>query len=122
MKIPIWLQSANGQLQIINASHITQDPEGNLHFTYVTKADESGDNFYICSATSFFRREYELGRKVNLEIITNSETDVQSNHFPERQFVTEANYSAFKGRETKLWCLYGGNPKPNIRYPWNWQP
>ena len=39
---------------------MTVDPEGNLHFSNVTRHDASEDSTYACSAVSYFRFDYFL--------------------------------------------------------------
>lgn len=64
-----WIiQSLTGALRSLNSSRITVDPEGNLHFSNVTREDALDDATYACSATSYFRNEYKLGNKIALKV------------------------------------------------------
>ena len=47
---------------------MTVDPEGYLHFSNVTKKDNSDEFLYACSAASYFRNEYKLGNKIWLQV------------------------------------------------------
>ena len=33
-----------------------------------------------------------------------------------KQYVTRKNHVAYRGKEVKMWCLYGGTPLPEIRW------
>ena len=62
------LQSTNGALKTINSSRLTVDVEGYLHFSNVTRKDNSDKSMYACSAASYFRNEYKLGNKIWLQV------------------------------------------------------
>ena len=47
---------------------MTVDPEGYLHFSNVTKKDNSDEFLYACSASSGFRNEIKLGNRVFLQV------------------------------------------------------
>ena len=47
---------------------MTVDPEGYLHFSNVTKKDNSNELLYACSASSGFREEFKLGNRVFLQV------------------------------------------------------
>ena len=110
-------QSLNGALKTINSSRLTVDVEGYLHFSNVTRKDNSDDFLYACSAASYFRNEYKLGNKVHLQVIqSGSSAGLQNKHEPVRQYVTRKNHIAYRGKEVKMWCIFGGTPLPEIRY------
>ena len=44
------------------------DVEGYLHFSNVTRKDNSDKSMYACSAASYFRNEYKLGNKIWLQV------------------------------------------------------
>jgi len=113
-----WMiQSINGALKSINSTRLTVDPEGNLWFSNVTRRDAFDAYLYTCSAASFFRQEYKLGNRVFLKILqSNSSAGLQDKHQPERQYVTEKNHIAYRGKTARMWCIYGGSPLPEIRW------
>ena len=61
-------QRTNGALKTTNSSRMTVDPEGYLHFSNVTKKDNSDEFLYACSASSGFRNEIKLGNRVFLQV------------------------------------------------------
>ena len=110
-----WMiTSSSGALTSINSSRLTVDPEGNLHFSNITKEDELTDNgAFACSATSFFRTEYKIGRKVFLKV-KSSGTSGPISHAPVTQYVSPTHVSAFRGQNLELHCIYGGTPLPDV--------
>ena len=101
-------------LKTINTSRLTVDPEGKLWFSNVTRKDSSEDFLYSCSAASYFRNEYKLGNRIHLQVIQSesSATRLQNKREPIEQYVTQRNAVAYRGKEKKLWCIYGGTPLP----------
>ncbi|KAG8240341.1 hypothetical protein J437_LFUL000816 [Ladona fulva] len=112
-----WLiQNADGGIKSINNSRMTLDPEGNLWFSNVTKADASDDFTYACSATSLFRNEYKVGNRVMLNVKSSGASGSQSYHEPIAQYVSRNNEVALRGKKVEIYCIFGGTPLPEIRW------
>ena len=112
-----WMLQGQNWLKTINSSRLTVDPEGKLWFSNVTRKDSSEDFLYACSAASYFRNEYKLGNRVHLQVIqSGSSSGLQNKHEPVEQYVTRRNEVAYRGKEKKIWCIYGGTPLPEIRW------
>lgn len=112
-----WMLQGQNWLKTINSSRLTVDPEGKLWFSNVTRKDSSEDFLYACSAASYFRNEYKLGNRVHLQVIqSGSSSGLQNKHEPVQQYVSRRNDVAFRGKEARLWCVFGGTPLPEIRW------
>ncbi|KAJ8955459.1 hypothetical protein NQ318_003559 [Aromia moschata] len=85
----------NGGFKTINSSRMTLDPEGNL-----------------CS-TSTTKYEYKYGNRVLLNVISSGVSAAQNKREPERQYVTRKNEVAYRGKQSELYCIYGGTMKEN---------
>ena len=105
-----WMLQGQNWLKTINSSRLTVDPEGNLWFSNVTRKDASEDFLYACSAASYFRNEYKLGNRVHMQVIqSGSSSGLQNKHEPVQQYLSRRNDVAFRGKEMKIWCIFGGN-------------
>lgn len=93
---------------------MTLDPEGNLWFSNVTRADSSEDFFYACAATSLFRNEYKLGNRVLMRVVASGISPTQNRYQPTLQYVSRKNEVALRGKKIELFCIYGGTPLPQI--------
>ena len=49
-------------------------------------------------------------------IQSGSSAGLQNKHEPVQQYVTRRNEVAFRGKEKRLWCIFGGTPLPEIRW------
>lgn len=107
--------STSGSLRSINSSRLTVDPEGRLHFSNVTREDEIEDGMYACSATSFFRTEYKIGKKVQLRV-DSSGSPGQASFAPIKHYLSPPNVPALRGQRLELHCIYGGTPLPDITW------
>lgn len=107
--------SSSGSLRSINSSRLTVDPEGRLHFSNVTREDIIEDGMYACSATSFFRTEYKIGKKIQL-MVESSGSSGQSSYPPTKHYVSPPNVPALRGQKLELHCIYGGTPLPDITW------
>lgn len=104
-----WIYNyMNGGLKTINSSRMTLDPEGNLWFSNLTKADETDDFMYACAATSPTKYEYKYGNRVLLNVISTGVTGSQNKHEPVLQYVTRKNEVAYRGKRAELYCIFGG--------------
>lgn len=110
-----WMiMSSTGALHSINSSRLTIDPEGKLHFSNVTKADQLDNSLYACSAASHFRTEYKVGRKTKL-IVQSRSTGLINHHPPVAQYLSPPVVSALRGQKSLLLhCIYGGTPLPEV--------
>lgn len=118
-----WLiQDTNGGIRSINNSRMTLDPEGNLHFSNVTRADKSDDFYYTCSAASLFQNEFKLGNRVLLDVIQTGISPTQNRYQPTLQYVTRKNEVALRGKKVEMYCIYGGTPLPQTIWSKNGQP
>lgn len=102
----------SGEIQTIDDSpRITFDPHGNLWFSSVNVDDALKNAQYTCAATSSFRNQYKLGKRVQLKVIrANKDNDgmkIVSNS-PIMQYVTSPHVVALRGQRTELFCIYGG--------------
>ncbi|XP_034938315.1 neuroglian isoform X2 [Chelonus insularis] len=108
-----WMiQDTQGIIKSINNSRMTLDPEGNLWFSNVTKADASDDFYYACAATSLYRQEYKVGNRNLLNVISAGSSTSQNKHEPVKQYVSRKNEVALRGKQIELFCIYGGTPLP----------
>lgn len=112
--IIFWMiMSSTGALHSINSSRLTVDPEGRLHFSNVTKADQLHNAQYACSATSYYRTEYKVGRKTKLNVQSRS-TGLVNHNAPVAQYVSPSSVPALRGQKLMLHCIYGGTPLPDV--------
>lgn len=112
--IIFWMiMSSTGALHSINSSRLTVDPEGKLHFSNVTKTDQLDNALYACSATSYYRTEYKVGRKTKL-IVQPKSTGLVNHHPPEAQYLSPTLVPALRGQKLQLHCIYGGTPLPDV--------
>ncbi|XP_049817561.1 neuroglian isoform X2 [Aethina tumida] len=102
----------NGAFKTINSSRMTLDPEGNLWFSNLTKADVTDDFMYACAATSPTKYEYKYGNRVLLNVISNGVSAAQNKFAPVMQYVTRKNEVAYRGKRAELFCIFGGTPLP----------
>ena len=108
--------SSSGALRSINSSRLTVDPEGRLHFSNVTREDVMEDgSSYACSATSHFRTEYKIGRKVRLRV-DSSGSSGQFSHPPTKHYTSPPSVPALRGQKLELHCIFGGTPLPDITW------
>ncbi|XP_043273621.1 neuroglian isoform X2 [Venturia canescens] len=108
-----WLiQDAEGKIKSINNTRMTLDPEGNLWFSNVTRADASNDFYYACAATSLYRKEYKVGNRFQLNVVSTGSSANQNKHEPVKQYVSRKNEVALRGKKIELYCIYGGTPLP----------
>lgn len=103
----IYLYS-NGAFKTINSSRMTLDPEGNLWFSNLTKADVINDFMYACAATSPTKFEYKYGNRVLLNVVSSGVSASQNKHEPVLQYVTRKNEVAYRGKRAELFCIFGG--------------
>jgi len=112
--IIFWMiLSSSGALHSINSSRLTVDPEGKLHFSNVTKSDQLENALYACSATSYHRTEYKVGRKTKL-IVQHRSAGLANHHAPVAQYLSPPQVQALRGQKLVLHCIYGGTPLPEI--------
>ncbi|XP_060537044.1 neuroglian isoform X2 [Cylas formicarius] len=102
----------NGAFKTINSSRMTLDPEGNLWFSNLTKADNTNDFMYACAATSPTKYEYKYGNRVLLNVVSTGVSASQYKHEPVLQYVTRKNEVAYRGKRAELFCIFGGTPLP----------
>lgn len=94
-----WLiQDTAGIVKSINNSRMTLDPEGSLWFSNVTRDDASDGFFYACAATSLYRKEYKVGNRIELQVISSGASASQNKHQPEKQYLTKKNEIAYRGK------------------------
>ncbi|XP_075216737.1 neuroglian isoform X2 [Lycorma delicatula] len=118
-----WLiQDSSGGIRSINNSRMTLDPEGNLWFSNVTRFDASDDFVYSCAATSVFRNEYKLGNRVILKVLSTGASAAQNKHAPVQQYVSRKNEVALRGKQVKLYCIFGGTPLPQTLWSKDGRP
>jgi len=109
------IQSNTGALRSINSSRLTVDPEGRLHFSNVTKEDVMEDGLYACAATSFFRTEYKIGKKVQLRVDSSASSGTLQ-HPPIKHYLSPPSVPALRGQKLDLHCIFGGTPLPEIAW------
>lgn len=104
-----WMYSyPDGQLKSINSTRLTVDPEGNLWFSNLTKADTTHNFMYACATTSPFKYEYKYGNRVLLNVISTGISASQNKYEPVLQYVTRKNEVAYRGKRAELFCIFGG--------------
>ncbi|KAK0095060.1 hypothetical protein PV326_009321 [Microctonus aethiopoides] len=110
-----WMiKGYDGTLRSINNSRMTVDPEGNLWFSNVTRLDASDNFFYSCAASSLYRSEYKFGNTFILNVQPAGSSANQNKHEPVEQYRSRRNDVAYRGKEKKLYCIYGGTPLPKM--------
>ena len=62
------------------------------------------------------RRSILTNPRVCQVIQSGSSAGLQNKHQPMKQYVTRKNHIAYRGKEVKMWCIFGGTPLPEIRY------
>ncbi|XP_015125416.1 neuroglian isoform X2 [Diachasma alloeum] len=108
-----WLiQEMTGIIKSINNSRMTLDPEGNLWFSNVTRDDASDEFYYACAATSLYRKEYKVGNRFLLNVISSGASASQNKHELVRQYLSRKNEVALRGKKIELYCIFGGTPLP----------
>ena len=48
--------------------------------------------------------------------VISKDTNFDSKHEPVLQYVTPSNEIAYRGKELRLWCIFGGTPLPTISW------
>lgn len=107
-----WMiQTQSGELHSIEDSSKTFDAEGNLWFSRVTADDALKNAYYTCAATSSFKSEYKLGKRVQLEVIRAEQQDAMTllNFTPIMQYVSMPHVVALRGQRTELFCIYASS-------------
>lgn len=107
----IYLYTAGG-FKTINSSRLTLDPEGNLWFSNLTKADRTDNFMYACAAASPSKYEYKYGNRVLLDIISSTASASLNKFAPRMQYVTKKQEVALRGKKAELYCIFGGTPLP----------
>ncbi|KAJ8985876.1 hypothetical protein NQ317_006250 [Molorchus minor] len=102
----------NGGFKTINSSRMTLDPEGNLWFSNLTTADVTSNFMYACAATSPTKYEYKYGNRVLLNVISAGVSAVLNKVEPVLQYVTRKNEVAYRGKQSEMFCIFGGTPLP----------
>lgn len=92
----------------INNSRMTLDPEGNLWFSNLTRADETENFMYACAASSNTRLEYKIGNRIKLQVRQAGVNAAQNKNPPIKQYVSRKNEVAVRGKSVELYCIYGG--------------
>jgi neuronal cell adhesion molecule len=116
-----WMiQTQSGELHTIEDSRKTFDPEGNLWFSRVSADDALKSAFYTCAATSSFRNEYKLGKRVQLKVIR-AAADSSSLNFtaPTMQYVSAPHVVALRGQRTELFCIYASSSSDALNVSWS---
>ncbi|CAO1398492.1 unnamed protein product [Diamesa serratosioi] len=113
------IQTEHGEIQSINNQRMTVDPEGNLWFSNITREDTAGKSFYVCVASSIFLNEYKLGARIKLEVIPSDNIEFIP---PTKQYLSSEQIVSKIDKKIDLFCIYGGNPMPEIIWLKNDQP
>ncbi|XP_046622366.1 neuroglian isoform X1 [Neodiprion virginianus] len=116
-KVDWLIQYTSSGIKSINNSRMTLDPEGNLWFSNVTRNDASDDFYYTCAATSVFKKEYKLGDRILLNVLSSGASSSNNKHEPVKQYVSRKNEVALLGKRIEMYCIYGGTPLPQT--VWN---
>jgi hypothetical protein len=115
-----WMiQTLSGELHTIEDSRKTFDPEGNLWFSRVSADDALKNAHYTCAATSSFRNEFKLGKRVQLKVIR-AEKDAMTllNFTSIVQYVSPPHVVALRGQRTELFCIYASSYE-NANVSWS---
>ncbi|XP_050687578.1 uncharacterized protein LOC126981013 isoform X4 [Eriocheir sinensis] len=139
-----FMQSSEGKLRNMNTSRVTMDADGSLWFSHVTPEDVTRDAYYACAAFSAasgqmiliededgnlemveqlpadhagdvlsLPTEYRVGNRFYLNI---SNEEPTTSLAPEEQFVSHHEQTVLKGHDVRLYCIFGGNPQPEIHW------
>nr|UEK51592.1 neuroglian-like protein [Parasacculina yatsui] len=112
-----WLfVESDRSLKNLASPRKTVGPFGNLYFSNVTDADDSGEGHYACTATSKFRGEFKLGNRVRLRVRQTSSVGSQNRKQPAKQFLSTNNVITLRGQQVELWCIFSGTPVPEITW------
>lgn len=110
-----WIrQNIYGGMENIKDPRITQNADGNVYFSNVTRDDKSDDFYYACTAVSIFRSEYKVGLRIILNVIQMGTSPSQNRIQTTLQYVTPKNTVALRGKKIELYCIYGGTPLPQV--------
>lgn len=115
-----WMiQTLSGELHTIEDSRKTFDPEGNLWFSRVTADDALKNAYYTCAATSSFRNEYKLGKRVQLKVIRADKDAMTPLNFTSiMQYVSPPHVVTLRGQRTELFCIYASSYE-NVNVSWS---
>lgn len=115
-----WMiQTLSGELHTIEDSRKTFDPEGNLWFSRVTADDALKNAYYTCAATSSFRNEYKLGKRVQLKVIRADQDAMTPLNFTSiMQYVSSPHVVTLRGQRTELFCIYASSYE-NVNVSWS---
>ncbi|XP_063851932.1 neuroglian-like isoform X3 [Scylla paramamosain] len=112
----------NIELEFVKDERVVTDPNGDLWFTHVTHEDdtaEQGFEFMCLANTPFRPYDYSIASIVHIKVkdpedgTHNLKEDmVNVESFPMFTSAEEVTFKA--GEENTLWCIYGGEPVPEI--------
>lgn len=92
---------------------LTVDPTGNVHFTNVTRADESNGFYYTCVITSKITKFHQVLNQYELSI--SSENSTLPQFYPTTlQYVSDQNEIRWLGESVEFFCIFGGTPIPAL--------
>ncbi|XP_065208502.1 neuroglian-like [Planococcus citri] len=116
-----WVkQETDGKMFGIKNSRIAVDPEGTLWFSSIALVDAVEDLFYVCAVTSPNISELKTGDKVILQVEP-ADPPQENETAPVRLYTSKNEEVAIHGGKISLYCIFGGNPLPNITWRKNGQ-
>ncbi|KAK4304075.1 hypothetical protein Pmani_023968 [Petrolisthes manimaculis] len=124
------LQTSDGGLRSLDSPRLTVDQDGTLWFSYVTEEDASEDALYACAASSatrdtsvvvidlLGRTEYRMGNWVYLNVSREEGVTIPEPGplAPVAQRLSDRDVIVMRGEDVKLFCIYGGNPVPEVTW------
>lgn len=120
-----WMiQTQSGELHTIeDTERKILDPEGNLWFTRVSADDALKNAYYTCAATSSFRNEYKLGKRVQLKVNRDETEGLLNFTSPSStvimQYVTEPHHVVLRGQRTELFCIPSSPSNVSVSWSFN---
>jgi len=112
------------ELEFVKEERVVADPEGNLWFTHITEDDDTEKNKfqYVCMAsTPFEPYDFSIASIIELSVhdpadgaYNLKEESLNVESFPMFTSGEEAIITA--GKESLLWCIYGGEPSPQVSW------
>lgn len=112
-------EKLSGAIRIIRDPRMTVDPEGHLCISKVLKEDEfKNDSYYACFMTSKLLNRFIMGNKVQLKVLP---PVLKGKNAPVQQYVSK-DQSTLVGDKTEFYCIFGGNPTPEILWKKNGKP
>ncbi|XP_076066165.1 hemicentin-2-like [Oratosquilla oratoria] len=115
-------EDGEASLEFMNTKRTVVDPVGNLWMPIVSQDDESIDFKYIClGSNELTPTDFSMGSVVNLKVVppydgSDNANDDSINIETFAMYTSPKEVEFVAGEENTLWCVFGGEPLPVIRW------